>query len=252
MRDGLVLNTWELMPLLLARLECGSVQAFFEVQHGALVITEGRRHGKSGIVRLWVNWPRNPNGPVNGILIITHPAWVTLPRILLLVGTGDEDDRAWRFMCPIKRTLHHAVFFDPANHLFVSREAIGKRQRESDFRQIERSLTEILKLECGLANPEPKRMNRRAFAILQETIADVIDNEYLDFVLATNGIVAPVLDENGYPDVLAMSKQSDPSRQLQQRTLPWRSRRQRRSRRFAANMGNGVKAKLGCVKGPRG
>jgi hypothetical protein len=156
-----------------------------------------------------LNWPAKDQNPPTGFVTVSHPDWETLPRFVLLAGIPNIDGGlVWRFLCPITRGLVQVVYFDEGSQLFVSPAALGRRQRSSDFRRIERHLGHLLQLQHkhGDLQERPAGMSDLRFRTLKEA------TEWLNihFRLAASGVPEPIFNDDGSFDVVAMSKRPIP------------------------------------------
>jgi hypothetical protein len=205
--NPLGLDTWALMENAL-RLGKRSVYDWsFKLNAGSIVLREANKKSpKAGTLVLSMNWPAEDQNSPTGFVTVSHPNWKTLPRFVLLAGIPNKDGGLlWRFLCPITRKLVQVVYFDEKSQLFVCRAALGRGQRRSDFRRIVRDIGHILKLEhkCGDLTEKPAGMSDLAFGMLKEGR----DALYHDFRLAASGVPEPILNEDSWFDVVAMSKE---------------------------------------------
>jgi len=178
----------------------------FKPDKGSIILCKpSKKIPGAGKLRLSLNWPINDQIPPTGFVTVSHPRWETLARFVLLIGIPNKDGGfLWRFLCPITRRLVQVVYFDEKSQLFVSRAAFGRGQRKSDFRRIVRNLSDLLKLEhkYGDLQEKPAGMSDIHFHMLKEGGESL---EY-DFLLAASGVPEPILNDDGWFDVVAMSK----------------------------------------------
>jgi hypothetical protein len=200
------LDTWVLMDNAL-RLGKRSVYDWsFMLDKGSFILCKANKKSpRAGAIRLSLNWPTKDQNSPTGFVTVSHPNWETLPRVVLLAGIPNIDGGLlWRFLCPITRRLVQVVYFDKESQLFVSPAALGCRQPNSDFRRIERHLSRLLQLQhkYGDLQEKPAGMSDLAFRMLKEAA------EWLnyDFQLAASGVPEPILNDDGWFDVVAMSK----------------------------------------------
>jgi hypothetical protein len=151
-------------------------------------------------------WPRRATDIVPGFAVLAHPTWETLPRIIPLAGipTAIPQDRDWRFICPIKKTLEQILYLDSDSTLFVSRQALGRRQRRSDFARILRAFEQILRLEekHGALDDIPPNMSPWLYSQFKEAREAL----YLEWNLAFSGVPEDVLDNHGFGKMIARSR----------------------------------------------
>ena len=200
------LDTWVLMDNAL-RLGKRSVYDWsFKVANGSIIPCKpNKKSPKAGKLGLFLNWPINGQNPPTGFVTVSHPNWETLLRYVPLTGISNKDGGLlWRFLCPITRKLVQVVYFDEKSQLFVSRAALGRGQRKSDFRRIGRYLSNRLELEhkYGDLQEKPAGMSDLEYRLGKEAA----DSRQCDFLLAASGVPEPILNEDGWFDVVAMSK----------------------------------------------
>jgi hypothetical protein len=89
-------------------------------------------------------------------------------------------------MCPIKRSWEQMLYFGPDELLFVSRQAIGRKQRRSDIARILRIFSTILELEhtYGNLSEKPRHMDDMDFERATKYRAFL----YEELILASNGV----------------------------------------------------------------
>jgi hypothetical protein len=205
-RYSLGLDTWVLMENALRLGKRPIYNWSFNLNAGSIVLCEANKKSpKAGKLVLGMNWPKEGQNYPTGFVTVSHPDWKTLPRFVLVAGIPNKDGGLlWRFLCPITRKLVQVVYFDEKSRLFVSRSALGRQQRRSDFSRIVRDVVQILKLEhkCGDLTEKPARMSDLAFDMLKEER----DALYHEFHLAASGVPEPILNEDGWYNVVAMSK----------------------------------------------
>jgi hypothetical protein len=205
-RYSLGLDTWVLMENALRLGKRPIYNWSFNLNAGTIVLCESNKKSpKAGKLVLDMNWTAEDQNSPTGLVTVSHPDWETLPRFVLLAGLPNKDGGLlWRFLCPITRKLVQVVYFDEKSQLFVCRPALGRRQRRSDFRRIDRHTGHILKLEhkYGDLTEKPAGMSDFAFDMLKEA-SDALNR---DFRLAASGVPEPILNEDGSFDVVAMSK----------------------------------------------
>jgi len=198
------LDTWVLMDNALRLGKHSIYEWSFDLDKGDIaILCKAKKF--AGTIRLFLNWPKKDQILPTGFVTVSHPNWETLPRYVLLTGTPNKDGGlSWRFLCPITRRLVQVVYFDGKSQLFVSRAAFGRGQRKSDFRRIVRNLSYLLKLEdkYGDLQEKPAGMNDFAFRMLNEATESL----NYDFLLAASGVPEPILNDDGWFDVVAMSK----------------------------------------------
>ena len=198
------LDTWVLMDNAL-RLGKRSVYEWsFDLDKGSIILCKANKKFP-GAIRLFLNWPIKDQNAPTGFVTVSHPNWETLTRFVLLAGIPNKDGGLWwRFLCPITRRLVQVVYFDEKSQLFVSPAALGRGQRKSDFRRIVPNLSHLLKLEhkYGDLQEKPAGMSDLEFRMLKEAAKSL---EY-DFLLAASGVPEPILNGDGWFDVVAMSK----------------------------------------------
>ena len=107
----------------------------FDLDKGEIAIVgKAKKSSRAGTIHLFLNWPNTDQNLPTGFVTVSHPSWKTLPRYVLLTGIPNKDGGfLWRFLCPITRKLSQVVCFDEKSQLFVSRAALGRGQRKSDF-----------------------------------------------------------------------------------------------------------------------
>jgi hypothetical protein len=153
-----------------------------------------------------LNWPINDQNPPTGYLTVSHPNWETVPRFVLLAGIPNKDGGIlWRFLCPITRRLVQVLYFDEESQLFVSPAALGRGQRKSDFfRRIVQDLSHLLKFQhrYGDLQEKPVGMSDLEFRMHKEAAESLNYN----FLPAASGVPEPILNDDGWFDVVAMSK----------------------------------------------
>src|SRR6266850_4918715 len=181
-RNSLYLDTWMLMANALRRGKRAIYSWSYEIKNGSIVLCKGsKKSPRAGRIKLTMNWALKGQNSPAGVLTIAHPSWQTLPRVVLLAGIPNKDGGwLWRFLCPITRKLVQVVYFDEDSQLLVSRAALGRKQRKSDFRRIGRDLTGILTLQhkYGDLSEKPTRMSDFAFGILKEG-AEALNYDFL-------------------------------------------------------------------------
>lgn len=161
---------------------------------------------RGGAFLLRVMWPRGAADIAPGFVVLAHPTWRTLPQIIPLAGipTAIPQDRDWRFICPITRGLEQILYLDSKSELFVSRQALGRRQRRSDLARVQRALLQILDLEhkYGALDENPPNMSPWLFDQFKEAREAL----YLEWKLAASGVPADVLDDHGFDKLIATSR----------------------------------------------
>jgi hypothetical protein len=206
-RYSLGLDTWVLLENALRFGKRPLYAWSFKLNAGSIVLCEANKKSpEAGRLVLSLNWPGEDQNSPTGFVTVSHPNWKTLPRFVLLAGIPNKDGGLlWRFLCPITRKLVQVVYFDEKSRLFVCRAALGRGQRRSDFRRIVRDAGRIMKLQhkYGDLSEKPTGMSDFAFGILKEE-AESLDT---NFQLAASGVPEPIWNEDGWFDVVAMSKQ---------------------------------------------
>lgn len=209
-RGSFGLDTWVLMDEALRLGKRPVYDWSFKLDKGsASLCRANRRSPGAGAIRLSLNWPTKEQNPPTGVVAVSHPDWDTLPRIVLLAGIPNIDGEfVWRFLCPIARRLVQVVYFDKESQLFVSPAAMGRRQRRSDVRRLERHFIRLLQLQhkYGDLQEKPAGMSDLVFRALKEAA------EWLDIHirLAAGGVPEPIFNDAGWLDVAAMSKRAFP------------------------------------------
>ena len=200
------LDTWVLMDNALRLGKRSDYEWSFKLAKGSIILCKANQKStRAGKLLLSLNWPIKDQNFPTGFVTVSHPNWETLPRYVLLVGIPNKDGGfLWRFLCPITRRLVQVVYFDEKSQLFVSPAALGRGQRKSDIRRIVRNLGHLLKLEhkYGDLQEKPAGMSDLEFRMLKEA-AESLD---FDFLLAASGVPEPILNDDGWFDVVAMSK----------------------------------------------
>ncbi|MEH6949989.1 hypothetical protein V4R08_01325 [Nitrobacter sp. NHB1] len=204
----IALDSWQLIDTTIGCGDQSSQNWHFDIRDGNVVLLnhiQGRPY-RTGIFLLRIMWPKRATTITPGFAILAHPTWGTLPRIIPLAGipTPLPQDRDWRFICPIKRTFEQILFLDSESMLFVSRQALGRRQRRSDFARIQRAAVQILRLEheYGALDENPPDMSPWLFDLLKEAREAL----YLELNLAACSVPEHVLDDNGLRRMIAMSR----------------------------------------------
>jgi hypothetical protein len=178
----------------------------FALRSGTFIpCTTARGSSAAGRIHLDLKWPEAKHSSPSGLVAVSHPKWKTLPRFALLIGIRNLDGgHLWRFLCPITRQLVQVVCYDSDSGLLVSPAALGRPQRKADFHRIERDLTLLLPLQekYGDLEERPAGMTDFAFEFFK-LASDALTN---DFYFAASGLPAPILDDDGWPDVLAMTQ----------------------------------------------
>jgi hypothetical protein len=216
----IALDAWQLLETAL-NCDDGSVQEWqFEIQDGNIDLVSAAEKSEShGKLLLCICWPASESAAANGFVCLSHPMWDTLPYRIPLVGmpTGIQNDRDWRFLCPIKRTLHQVLFWNLRSGLFVSHAAIGQEQRRSDFRRVVRALRRILLLQhkWGTLDEKPARMSWIKFNALKDEL-DELDEEWH---MAASGVPELILTNDGSWDVMAMSERAATKRSRSRRGM---------------------------------
>lgn len=212
MRPALSLDAWELMAWALDHGKHRLYARSFVVRNGAIVFCRGdKRPRDAGGLSLSICWPRNAGAPANGFVCFIYPAWDT-PLLIPMVGTavGPGTERHWRFLCPIRRTLEQVLFADHDSQLFVSRPAIGRQRPKSDFDHAMKTTEVIVEYQekWGAFDERPPAMSELQF----EMFWFAMDGWERDMLLASSGIPDLIEDVHGMIDVIAMSKEKQPSR----------------------------------------
>ena len=200
------LDTWVLMNNALRHGKRSVYNWSFKLDNGSILLCKAsKKSPRAGQLRLSLNWPINDQNPPTGFVAVSHPNWKTLTRFVLLAGIPNKDGGLlWRFLCPITRRLVQVVYFDEKSQLFVSRAAFGRGQRKSDIQQIVRNLGHLLKLEHKYGDLQEKPVGIGDFEFRMFKEAD--ESLYYDFLLAASGVPEPILNDDGWFDVVAMSK----------------------------------------------
>lgn len=180
----------------------------FHIRDGNILLLNRslRRSCSAGVFLLRIMWPRRAKDIVPGFAVLAHPTWETLPLIIPLAGipTAIPQDRDWRFICPIRKTLEQILYLDSESTLFVSRKALGRRQRRSDFARILRALEQILRLEekHGALDEIPPNMSPRLYSQFK----DAREALYFEWNLAFSGVPEDILDSHGFGKFIATSR----------------------------------------------
>jgi hypothetical protein len=167
---------------------------------------------KKGSLKFHLNWCVTGQEPVNGFIRIAHPDWQRPPLVVALVGipTGIADDRDWRLLCPITANLEQLLFFDSESRLFVSRTAVGRKQKEAIGAKLldSFSMAENLRERISQGFQKPAGLPDDIFQGLTKAAPIALMRLQMDMEWAASGIAELKLDTNGYIDVLAMAKLS--------------------------------------------
>jgi hypothetical protein len=204
----IALDSWQLIDTAIGCGNRSSQNWHFDIRDGNVVLLKHiqGRPNRSGIFLLRIMWPKRATTIAPGFAVLAHPTWQTFPRIIPLAGipTAIPQDRDWRFICPIKRTFEQILFLDSESMLFVSRQALGRRQRRSDSARIERAAEHILRLEDkhGALDENPPDMSPWLFDLLK----DAREALYLELNLAACSVPEHVLDDDGLRRMIAMSR----------------------------------------------
>ncbi|MGX9393316.1 hypothetical protein ACWX0K_16515 [Nitrobacteraceae bacterium UC4446_H13] len=209
MNSGLALDTWELMPHALARGRLSQYELPFEIRKGQLVLTDAHRPGRSGLIDMCIDWPRNSRRPANGVAVISHRSW-QIPRIVMILGEPAESsgERSWKFLCPINRTLHQVLFLDSVSELFVSKTARGREQRRADFVRATEYFEMMATIEDAQTKLKPGLTKSPLIEGIIQAMPTAMESADLRFRLAVSGFPDVVFDDNGSINVMAMVKQS--------------------------------------------
>lgn len=189
MDTPITIDSWQIFPNLRYN-DVTKRDSHFEILDDCIVLLDQRRRNLSGVGRLSfsIRWPAEPPDPGFGILELEHPSWNTLARriICVRVPSAVPDDYDWRFLCPIRRTWEQVLYLDPAGILFVSRKALGRRQRRSDIARVFQVLIRLLKFEetYGELNEKPSHISDMDFKLLKR-YSDLLWEELIS---AANGV----------------------------------------------------------------
>ncbi|MGB5901672.1 MAG: hypothetical protein WBH00_02385 [Xanthobacteraceae bacterium] len=207
MHSGLALDTWDVMPHALAQGRLSQYKLPFEIRKGQLVLTDARRRGRSGLIDMCVDWPRNSRRPANAVAVVSHRSW-QIPHIVLMVGepTASSGERLWKFLCPINRTLHQVLFLDSVSELFVSKAARGREQRRADFVQATKYFKMMATIEDAQAKLKPGLTKSPLIEGIIQATPTAMESADLRFRLAISGFPDVIFDDNESIDVMAMVK----------------------------------------------
>lgn len=208
MHSGLALDTWELMPRALAQERLSQYKLPFEIRKGQLVLTDARA-GRSGLIDMCVDWPRNSRRPANAVAVVSHRSW-QIPHIVLMVGepTASLGERSWKFLCPINRTLHQVLFLDSVSELFVSRTARGREQRRADFVRATEYFEMMATIEDAQAKLKPGLTKSPLVEGIIQAMPTAMESADLRFRLAVSGFSDVIFDDNDSINVIAMVKRT--------------------------------------------
>lgn len=200
------LDSWQLIDAAISPDDRSSQNWNFDIRDGNVVLLNRiqRRPCHAGVFLLRVMWPRRATAIAPGFAVLAHPTWETFPRIIPLAGipTAIPQERDWHFICPIKRTLEQILYLDSESTLFVSRQALGRRQRRSDLARIQRALVQIHRLEDKHGALDPPNMSPWLYGLFKEAREAL----YLELKLAVSGVPEDILDDHGFGKLIATSR----------------------------------------------
>jgi hypothetical protein len=131
-------------------------------------------------IRVWVTlrWPASPEAPVVGDIQITYPrsdgsaAEQSLPLQGIPAKTGG---RRWRVTCPVTNLPVQAIYLDPNEERFVSRQAAGlkypRTKAERALRRGERLMHQLKTDRWGPGIARPEGMSEKQFLELENKLA---------------------------------------------------------------------------------